>query len=149
MDHTLNDVYQEDAVACTNVTLLENGNVTGTEQLEPDILLSIKKEDLVCPYNLHISFCSRLQILPVYFLLCVHHLASCLTFIFGQKKQQLSHVYKHCTCTLIQYCPAPSAGSHWRRRHLRHSQFLCSMACCTLTSNVIRSPWIQNMLGAV
>ena len=51
MDPNLNDVYQEDAVACSNATLLENGNVTATEQLEPDILLSIKKEDLVCPYN--------------------------------------------------------------------------------------------------
>jgi hypothetical protein len=61
MDPNLNDVYQEDAVACSNATLLENGNMTATEQLEPDILLSIKKEDLVCPYNLHISFCTLLQ----------------------------------------------------------------------------------------
>lgn len=52
MDRNLNDVYQEDAVACSNASLLENGNVMATEQLEPDILLSIKKEDLVCPYNL-------------------------------------------------------------------------------------------------
>jgi hypothetical protein len=65
MDPNLNDVYQEDAVACSNATLLENRSVTATEQLEPDILLSIKKEDLVCPCNLHISFCSRLQILSV------------------------------------------------------------------------------------
>jgi hypothetical protein len=55
MDSRLNDVYQEDAVTCGNAALLENGNMTA-EQLEPDILLSIKKEDLVCPYNLHISF---------------------------------------------------------------------------------------------
>jgi len=46
MDPNLNDVYQEDAVACGNAALLENGSVTATEQLEPDILLSIKKEDL-------------------------------------------------------------------------------------------------------
>jgi hypothetical protein len=70
MDPNLNDMYQEDAVACSNATLLENGNVTVTEQLEPDILLSIKKEDLVCPCNLHVSFCTPLQILQVYFLHC-------------------------------------------------------------------------------
>jgi hypothetical protein len=55
MDRNLNDVYQEEAVACSNAALLENGCVTA-EQLEPDILLSIKKEDLVCPCNLHVSF---------------------------------------------------------------------------------------------
>ena len=65
MDPNLNDVYQEDAVACSSATLLENGNVTATEQLEPDILLSIKKEDLVCPYNLHISICIHLQIIII------------------------------------------------------------------------------------
>jgi len=65
MDPNLNDVYQEDPVACSNAALLENGNMTATEQLEPDILLSIKKEDLVRPCNLHISFCSCLQILSV------------------------------------------------------------------------------------
>jgi hypothetical protein len=116
MDRNLNNVYQEDAIAGSNATLLENGNVTATEQLEPDILLSIKKEDLVCPYNLNISFCSRLQMLSVYFLHCVHHLASCFTFICGQKKQQLSHICKHLICTVIQYCPvkSPSACSSWR-----------------------------------
>jgi len=110
MDPNLNDVYQEDAVACSSATLLENGNVTATEQLEPDILLSIKKEDLVCPYNIHISFCNHLQILSVHFLHCIHYLASCLTFIFRQKKQQLSHICKHCICTVIEYSPVKSMG---------------------------------------
>jgi hypothetical protein len=54
MDSNLNDVYQEDAVAASSATILETGNMTTTEQLEPDILLSIKKEDLVCLYKLHI-----------------------------------------------------------------------------------------------
>lgn len=85
MDPNLNDVYQEDAVACSNASMLENGNVTATDQLEPDILLSIKKEDLVCPYNLHILFCTCLQILSVHFLHCVHNLGPCWTFILGQK----------------------------------------------------------------
>ena len=52
MDPNLNGVYQEDAVASSSATALENGNVSTTEQLEPDILLSIKKEDLVCSYNI-------------------------------------------------------------------------------------------------
>jgi hypothetical protein len=51
MDSNFNDMYQADTVAtCDTATLKsleQNDDVTNTEQLESDILLSIKKEDFV------------------------------------------------------------------------------------------------------
>jgi hypothetical protein len=115
MDLNLNDVYQEDAVAASSAAILGTVNVTTTEQLEPDILLSIKKEDLVCPYNLHMSFCSCLQMLLVYFLRRSHDFVSCLTFIFGCKMYVVqcphSYICKHCICIVIQ-CSASSDVSY-------------------------------------
>jgi hypothetical protein len=51
MDSDFNDMYQADTVTiCGTATLKSvgrNDDVTNTEHLESDILLSIKKEDLV------------------------------------------------------------------------------------------------------
>jgi hypothetical protein len=50
MDSDFNDMYQADTVAiCGTATLKSVGrnDVTDTEHLQSDILLSIKKEDLV------------------------------------------------------------------------------------------------------
>jgi hypothetical protein len=51
MNSDFNDMYQADTVATCDTAVLKslgrNDVVTATEQLESDILLSIKKEDLV------------------------------------------------------------------------------------------------------
>jgi hypothetical protein len=61
MDRNFNDMYQEDAVAACNTTTLEslsgNDEVTSSEQLESDILLSIKQEEMVGLYNVCVCVC--------------------------------------------------------------------------------------------
>jgi hypothetical protein len=51
MDSDFSDMYQADTVATCDTAALKslgrNDDVTDTEQLESDILLSIKKENLV------------------------------------------------------------------------------------------------------
>jgi hypothetical protein len=51
MDSDFNDMYQADRIATCDAAALKsmgrNDDVTATEQLESDILLSIKKEVLV------------------------------------------------------------------------------------------------------
>jgi hypothetical protein len=60
MDPNFSDMYHEDAVAACNTTTLEslsgNDDVTSSEQLESDILLSIKQEEMVGPYNVCVYF---------------------------------------------------------------------------------------------
>ena len=59
--------------------------------------------------------------------------------------------FKHCICIVMQYSPvkSPSMNSRWRWHNVGHFQLLCSMACCVLSSYVLRSPCVQNMLLAV
>lgn len=74
MDRNFSDMYQKDAAATCNTTTLGtlsgNDNVTSSDQLESDVLLSIKQEQMVGSCN--VCFCQQL---PVAFV-CVYELWS-------------------------------------------------------------------------
>jgi hypothetical protein len=73
MDPNFNEVYRKDAAAICSTTTLEshsgNDDVTSSEPLESDILVSIKQEEMVGSYNVCVCTCARVHA-------CVHFLSA-------------------------------------------------------------------------